>query len=219
MSSVKLCDITIRRSRFEFLDHSIGKTVWKKSMSSHRQWYGRYIPTVSLTKLVLRYIPTESETKLFSSIKITDVKCPSVIPLVFADFLVVTFIIIITTTTTTTTTLFYLILNPEKNTYFTQSCRVSNTQCSFLGGEKRYISAKSLVLGVINTLPWFSSLQKQQFRGTLFCTILFLFYFLLFILCFCCVFNTNNYVLMNKFYRVSNTHSLLFLRYGRSAPS
>jgi hypothetical protein len=86
-------------------------------MSSHHQRYGRYIPTVSLTKLVLRYIPTESETKLFSSIKITDVKCPSVIPLVFADFLVVTFIIIIIIIiiiSTTTTTLFYSILNPEK---------------------------------------------------------------------------------------------------------
>jgi hypothetical protein len=31
-----LCDVTVRRSRFESLDHSICKTIWKKSMSSHR---------------------------------------------------------------------------------------------------------------------------------------------------------------------------------------
>jgi len=36
-----------------------------------------------------RYIPTKLETKLFPSVKITDEKIPSVIPLVFADFLVV----------------------------------------------------------------------------------------------------------------------------------
>ena len=139
-----LCDITIRRSRFEFLDHSIGKTVWKKSMSSHRQWYSRYIPTVSLTKLVLRYIPTESETKLFSSIKITDVKCPSVIPLVFADFLVVTFIIIIIiiTTTTTTTTLFYLILNPEKKYVFYSILPCFQHSVLFFGWRKTIYKCK-----------------------------------------------------------------------------
>jgi len=31
-----LCDVTVRRSRFESLDHSVCKTIWKKSMSSHR---------------------------------------------------------------------------------------------------------------------------------------------------------------------------------------
>jgi hypothetical protein len=83
-----LCHVTIRRSRFESLGHSVGKIVWKKSTSSHhcnfskkknyiiRQWYGRYIPT-------------EVETKLFLSVKITDKKSPLVIPSVFANFLVV----------------------------------------------------------------------------------------------------------------------------------
>ena len=36
-----------------------------------------------------RYIPTDFETELFPSVIITDKKIPSVIPLVFADFLVV----------------------------------------------------------------------------------------------------------------------------------
>jgi hypothetical protein len=36
-----------------------------------------------------RYIPTELEMELFPSVKITDEKIPSVIPLVFAGFMVV----------------------------------------------------------------------------------------------------------------------------------
>jgi len=44
-----------------------------------RRRYGRYLPTVSPTKLVRRYIPTDFETEFN----------PSVIPLVFAGFLVV----------------------------------------------------------------------------------------------------------------------------------
>ena len=51
--------------------------------------FRHYIPTVSLTGIVCRYIPTELETKLFPSVKIIDENIPSVIPLVFADFLVV----------------------------------------------------------------------------------------------------------------------------------
>jgi hypothetical protein len=40
-------------------------------------------------ELCRRYIPTDFETELFPSIRITDEKIPSVIPLVFAGFLVV----------------------------------------------------------------------------------------------------------------------------------
>ena len=36
-----------------------------------------------------RYIPTDFETELCSSVKISDEKIPSIIPLVFSDFLVV----------------------------------------------------------------------------------------------------------------------------------
>ena len=51
----------------------------------------QYIPTVSLTGIVYQYIPTELETELFLSVKITDKKISSVIPLVFTDFLGVTY--------------------------------------------------------------------------------------------------------------------------------
>jgi len=51
--------------------------------------FRRYIPTVSPMELCRRYIPTDFETELFPSIRITDEKIPSVIPLVFAGFLVV----------------------------------------------------------------------------------------------------------------------------------
>jgi len=49
----------------------------------------RYIPTVSPTDLCRRYIPIDFETELFPLVIITDEKNPSVIPLVFAGFLVV----------------------------------------------------------------------------------------------------------------------------------
>ena len=39
--------------------------------------------------IVRRYIPTDFETELYPSVNITDEKISSVIPLVFADFLVV----------------------------------------------------------------------------------------------------------------------------------
>jgi hypothetical protein len=52
--------------------------------------FRRYVPTVSPTDFICRYIPTDFETKLFPSVRITDEKIPWVIPLVFADFLVVT---------------------------------------------------------------------------------------------------------------------------------
>ena len=53
-----------------------------------RRRSGWYIPTVSPTELCHRYIPTDFETELFPSVRITDKKIPSVILLVFADFLV-----------------------------------------------------------------------------------------------------------------------------------
>jgi len=53
-----MCHVTVRRSRFKSLGHSVGKIIWKKSTSSHRcnfpknyiirRWYGGYIPTESL---------------------------------------------------------------------------------------------------------------------------------------------------------------------------
>jgi hypothetical protein len=49
----------------------------------------RYIPTGSPTELCHRYIPTELETELFPLVRITDENILSVIPLVFAGFLVV----------------------------------------------------------------------------------------------------------------------------------
>jgi len=52
--------------------------------------FRRYVPTVSPTDFICRYIPTDFEMKLFPTVRITDEKIPSVIPLVFADFLVVT---------------------------------------------------------------------------------------------------------------------------------
>jgi hypothetical protein len=88
--------------------YSIGKIIWKKSTSSHRcnfskiyiirRQYGRYIPTeyvrqciptVLPTEMVCQYIPTKLEKKLFLSVKITDEKISSVIPLIFIYFLVV----------------------------------------------------------------------------------------------------------------------------------
>jgi hypothetical protein len=54
-----------------------------------RRRSGRYIPTVSPTKIFRQYIPTDFETELFPSVIIIDEKIPSVIPLVFAGFLVV----------------------------------------------------------------------------------------------------------------------------------
>ena len=94
-----MCHVAVRLSRFESLGHFVGKIVWKKSTSSHHcnfpknylihQWYGRYIPTVSPTDIFCRYIQTELETELFPSVKITNEKSPSVIPLVFSGFLVV----------------------------------------------------------------------------------------------------------------------------------
>jgi hypothetical protein len=94
----RLCHVTVRRSRFESLGHSIGKIIWK-NLRHHtvatfqknyiiRQRYGRYIPTVSPMGIVCQYIPTELETELFSSVIFTDEKISAVIPLVFADFLV-----------------------------------------------------------------------------------------------------------------------------------
>jgi hypothetical protein len=64
-----------------------------------RQWYGRYIPTGSPTELCCRYIPTELKTELFPSIRITDEKISSVIPLVFAGFLVIMDCILLMTIT------------------------------------------------------------------------------------------------------------------------
>jgi hypothetical protein len=109
-----LCHVTVRRSRFESLDHSFGKIVWKKSTSSHHcnfsknyiihQLYGRYIPTdvfcwyiltVSPTDIVCWYIPTKIEMEVCPSIKITDEKILSVISLVFIDFLVVSWVPIV----------------------------------------------------------------------------------------------------------------------------
>ena len=63
---------------------------FQKNCIVHRR-YGRYIPTnvfhryittVSLTDGICRYIPTDFETELYSS----------VIPLVFADFLIVSIV-------------------------------------------------------------------------------------------------------------------------------
>jgi hypothetical protein len=83
--------VTVRRSLFESLDHSVGKIVWKKYTSSHHcnfsknyiicRWYGWYILT-------------ELETELFQLVKITNEKIQSVIPLVFTNFLVVGWIFI-----------------------------------------------------------------------------------------------------------------------------
>ena len=55
------------------------------------EYFRRHIPTVSSRDLVRRYIPTDFETELLPSVIITDGKIPSVIPLVFSDFLVVFF--------------------------------------------------------------------------------------------------------------------------------
>jgi hypothetical protein len=72
-------------------------TTFQKNYIIHRG-YSRYIPmnllcqyilTVSPTGIVCRYIPIELEMELFSSVKITDEKISLVIPLLFADFLVV----------------------------------------------------------------------------------------------------------------------------------
>jgi hypothetical protein len=52
--------------------------------------FRRYISTVSPTDVLCRYIPKDFETELFPSVKITDKKIPSVSPLIFTDFLVVT---------------------------------------------------------------------------------------------------------------------------------
>jgi hypothetical protein len=71
------------------------------------EYLRRYIPTVSPTDLFRRYIPTDFETELFSSAIITDEKIPSVIPLVFASFLVVLLIIL------TLIILFYLKYNEK----------------------------------------------------------------------------------------------------------
>jgi hypothetical protein len=54
-----------------------------------RRRSGRYIPTISPIDLCCRYIPTDFEMELFLSVIITDEKILSVIPLVFAGFLVV----------------------------------------------------------------------------------------------------------------------------------
>jgi hypothetical protein len=53
------------------------------------EYVRRYIPTVLPTEMVCWYILTKLETKLFPLVKITDEKIPSVISLVFTDFLVV----------------------------------------------------------------------------------------------------------------------------------
>jgi len=57
------------------------------------KYFRRYIPTISPTDIGRRYIPIDFETKLCPSVIITDVKIPSVIPLVFFDFLVVSVMI------------------------------------------------------------------------------------------------------------------------------
>jgi hypothetical protein len=91
-----MCHVTVRRSQFESLCHSVGKIVWKKSMLSHRcnfsknyiicRWYDRYILIENTRRYILientrryilmdllrRYILTELEMELFSSVKITD---------------------------------------------------------------------------------------------------------------------------------------------------
>jgi hypothetical protein len=51
--------------------------------------FRRYIPTASPTVFFRWQIPTAFETELVMSLKITDGKYPSVIPLVLSDFLVV----------------------------------------------------------------------------------------------------------------------------------
>jgi hypothetical protein len=51
--------------------------------------FRRYIPTVSSTDVGHRYIPTDFETELCPSVIIIDRNIPSVIPLVFSGFLVV----------------------------------------------------------------------------------------------------------------------------------
>jgi hypothetical protein len=71
------------------------------------EYLHRYIPTVSPTDLFCRYIPTYFETELFSSTIITDEKITSVIPLVFASFLIVLLIIL------TLIILFYLKYNEK----------------------------------------------------------------------------------------------------------
>ena len=59
----------------------------------------RYIQTGSPTELCCRYIPTELKTELFPSVRITDEKFSSVIPLVFAGFLVMMDCILLMTIT------------------------------------------------------------------------------------------------------------------------
>jgi hypothetical protein len=59
----------------------------------------RYIQTGSPTELCCRYIPTELKTELFPSVRITDEKISSVIPLVFAGFLVMMDCILLMTIT------------------------------------------------------------------------------------------------------------------------
>jgi hypothetical protein len=52
--------------------------------------FHRYIPTGTPMELCRRYIPIELEMELFPSVRITNEKILSVIPLLFAGFLVVT---------------------------------------------------------------------------------------------------------------------------------
>jgi hypothetical protein len=63
-----------------------------------RRWYGRYIPMELIrryipTGIICRYIPIELEMELLPSAKITGENISSVIPLVFAGFLVVYYLL------------------------------------------------------------------------------------------------------------------------------
>jgi hypothetical protein len=62
---------------------------WSYGRYIPTKYFYRYIPIVSPMELVLRYIPTDFETEFSPLVIITDEIFPSVIPLVFAGFLVV----------------------------------------------------------------------------------------------------------------------------------
>jgi len=85
---------------------SVGKIAWRHHAVAYfqtkcifRRWsrryipteiFYRYIPTALPTEWFRRYIPTDFKTELCPSVLITDGIFPSVIPLLFSGFLVVT---------------------------------------------------------------------------------------------------------------------------------
>jgi len=68
---------------------------WRYGRYIPTKYFRRYIPTVSPTELVRRYIPSDFETEFSPSVITTDEIFPSVIPLVFSDFLVVVVLVLI----------------------------------------------------------------------------------------------------------------------------